>query len=200
MFWYEDEVKRVEKVRAELSYNPEVLFYGSSTFNLWDNLEESFRSYKPVNLAFGGSTIAACSWFFERIVKGYDAIKAVVIYAGDNDLGDNRHPEEVYICFFQLVTQIRERFGDIPVVYVSIKPSPRRWNIDEQIEYTNMIIEREIGKRGGNLHFVEIHDLILGENGKPNEQLFMEDGLHLNAKGHDIMKEQIGKKLAEVLG
>lgn len=200
MFWYEDEVKRVEKVRAQLSYDPEVLFYGSSTFNLWDNLEESFKKYKPANLAFGGSTIAACSWFFERIVNGYDAIKTIVIYAGDNDLGDNRHPEEVYICFFQLVSQIRERFGDIPVVYVSIKPSPVRWNIDEQIKYTNSIIEREIQKREDNLYFVAIHDLILGENGKPNERLFMNDSLHLNGQGHQILKGQIAIKLAEILG
>lgn len=199
MFWYEDEVKRVERIKEELSYTPEVIFYGSSTFNLWADLEDSFKEYKPVNLAFGGSTIAACSWFFERIVAGYEAPKAVVIYAGDNDLGNNRHPEEIYICLFQLVSQIRKRFGAIPVVYVSIKPSPVRWGIDEQIRYTNMIIERRIAELNEDIHFVSIHDLILDTTKKPDQKLFVEDGLHLNEKGHTILKDTIEKTLATIL-
>lgn len=35
MFWYEEEVLRVEKVLSNLEYLPETVFYGSSTFTLW---------------------------------------------------------------------------------------------------------------------------------------------------------------------
>ena len=110
MLWYEDEVQRVEKEKGNLAYEPKMLFYGSSSIRLWDSLYEDFREYKPVNLGFGGSTLAACVWFFDRLVGGYHP-ESMIVYAGDNDLGDGRHPEEVFIFFRQLVACARERFG-----------------------------------------------------------------------------------------
>ena len=90
MYWYENEVKGLEKERLQLTYEPSTLFYGSSTIRLWDSLFDDFKVFKPVNLGFGGSTLAACSWFFNRVVAPYDA-RSIVLYAGDNDLGDGRH-------------------------------------------------------------------------------------------------------------
>ncbi|MEO6849327.1 MAG: GDSL family lipase, partial [Mucilaginibacter sp.] len=69
MFWYEDEVKNLEKVVLKLGYEAETLFYGSSSIRLWTTLYKDFDNIKPVNLGFGGSTLAACVWFFDRIMK-----------------------------------------------------------------------------------------------------------------------------------
>ena len=46
------------------------------------------------NQAFGGSTLEACAWFFERLVVPCYP-RALVCYAGDNDLGDGRTPDQV---------------------------------------------------------------------------------------------------------
>jgi hypothetical protein len=96
MTWYHEDIKRLEKERAELTYDPKLIFYGSSSITLWDTLYADFKEYKPVNLGFGGSTLAACVWFFEQVVAPYNP-EAIILYAGDNDLGDGRHAEEVFI-------------------------------------------------------------------------------------------------------
>ncbi|MES1160748.1 MAG: GDSL family lipase, partial [Bacteroidota bacterium] len=143
MQWYENEVQRLEKETASLEYDPKMVFYGSSSIRLWDNLYQDFSDYQPVNLGFGGSTLAACVWFFDRLLTPYHP-KSIIVYAGDNDLGDGRHPEEVFIFFRQLVASTRQRFGSIPLAFISIKPSITRWNIVDSIRYTNKIIEDEI--------------------------------------------------------
>jgi len=189
MYWYEDEVKRLEKDRLEIGYDPEVIFYGSSSIRLWSSLQEDFPERKIVNLGFGGSTLAGCTWFFERIMADYQP-RALVIYAGDNDLGDGRHPEEVFIFFQQLIANSRNRFGDLPCYFISLKPSLARWNIVNQFSYTNELIEEEISKHE-NWTFIDIFKRMLNKSGLPQADLYMEDGLHLSHKGYQLWKEII---------
>lgn len=184
MFWYNEEINRLEKEKKALTYVPEMVFYGSSSFNLWDDLTVFFKEYKPINLAFGGSTMAACSWFYKKNFEGLHP-KAIMIYAGDNDLGDGRHPEEVVLFFKTLLTQIREDYGNIPVTFVSIKPSPSRWYLAGSIRYTNSKI-KELAESEENLYFIDIYEAMLNEKGEPNGDYFIEDGLHLNKKGYQV--------------
>lgn len=196
MYWYEDEVKGLEKERIKLTYEPSTLFYGSSSIRLWDTLFDDFKPFNPINLGFGGSTLAACSWFFDRVVAPYDA-KSIVVYAGDNDLGDGRHPEEIFIFFEQLANQIAQRFGDIPCYYVSIKPSIARWDLINSLRYTNNIIENEIIKRDDNWKFINIYNKMLNKDGYPDKEYFQPDGLHLSKKGYALWKQAIYARLSE---
>ncbi|MBD0294332.1 MAG: GDSL family lipase, partial [Flavisolibacter sp.] len=136
MNWYEEDVMEAISERENLSYDPETVFYGSSTIRLWDALYEDFKEYKPVNLAFGGSTLAACIWFFDRIVAPVANPQKIIVYAGDNDLGHGRHPEEACIFYQQFITRLREYFS-IPCYFISIKPSITRNDIIDKIIYTN---------------------------------------------------------------
>ncbi len=190
MYWYEDEVKRLEKDKSKLNYNPETIFYGSSTFRLWNTLYDNFKEIKPVNMGFGGSTLAACDWFFDRIMTGFDP-KKLVVYAGDNDLGDGRHPEEVFLFFLQLMVKVENRFGNIPCYFVSLKPSPARWNIIEQFKFTNNVIETEIIKRNANWHFIDIFREMIDASGKPRKDFYVADGLHLSNAGYDVWRRVI---------
>jgi lysophospholipase L1-like esterase len=188
MYWYENDVSGLEKDR-KIGYDPEVIFYGSSSIRLWSTLNEDFPDKKILNLGFGGSTLAACAWFFERILADYQP-KALFIYAGDNDLGDGRHPEEVFIFFQQLATEIKNRYGNLPCYFISLKPSISRWNLIHQFEYTNQLIEKEISKYD-NWTFIDIFTKMLDASGKPQANLYAEDGLHLSTKGYQLWKEII---------
>ena len=190
MIWYEEEVARVEKEQNQLSYIPETLFYGSSSIRLWNSLSADFAAYRPVNLGFGGSTLAACVWFFERILKGYQP-KRIVFYAGDNDLGDGRQPEEIVIFFQQLVALLNQHFPGIPFYFISIKPSPARWDIINRIQYTNQLIQAAIEKAGAHFHYINITDAMEDQAGKPLPHLFQEDGLHLSPAGYGVWKERV---------
>jgi lysophospholipase L1-like esterase len=195
MYWYEDEVRRLEKDSLNLGYAPETLFYGSSSIRLWTSLYDDFRDIKPVNLGFGGSTLAACVWFFERIMAPYNP-KRLIIYAGDNDLGDGRHPEEVFIFFQELAVKINLRFGNLPCYYISLKPSITRWHIANVYRFTNSLIENEINKYNNNWHFVDVFNKMLDATGRPDAKFFVADGLHLREKGYSLWKDVINNSIS----
>jgi lysophospholipase L1-like esterase len=190
MYWYEEDVQQVEQGLAKLTYTPQMAFYGSSSIRLWDSLYDDFSQYKPVNLGFGGSTLEACSFFFERIFRPYHP-QQLIIYAGDNDLGDGRQPAEVLSFFEQLAGQIDAAFPHTQVFYVSIKPSVARWDIVDEIQETNRLIASAINNRGGLWQYITIYNLMLNEDGKPNTSLYAEDGLHLNSKGYHVWKQAL---------
>lgn len=194
MFWYEEEIKGLEKKRDAMPDKSGLIFYGSSSFRLWKHLEAEFSAFKGINLGFGGSTLAACTWFFERVLNGFKPT-GIIIYAGDNDLGDGRHPEEVFLFYKQLLSQIRIKFGNIPVGFMSVKPSFTRWNIINSINFTNKIIEEDIKKDTNNTFFIDIHTIMTSETGFPRKDLFQLEGLHINDKGYEIWKKIIIKKL-----
>ncbi|MCF0040461.1 GDSL-type esterase/lipase family protein [Dyadobacter fanqingshengii] len=194
MNWYEDEVLRVEKESEKLSFLPETIFYGSSSINLWTTLYSDFEDIQPVNLGFGGSTLAACSWFFDRIMAQVSTAKRIIIYAGDNDLGDGRNPMEVCLYYRQLLGQIRAKFGDVPCYFISIKPSLQRWEIISQIKTANRLIQEEI-KGDPNQHYINIFPAMLDEQGTPVRELFEQDGLHLSPAGYALWKKAVRNAL-----
>ena len=194
MHWYEDEVLRVERESEKLLYQPETLFYGSSSITLWTTLYSDFKDVKPLNLGFGGSTMAACTWFFDRIMAQVSAANAIVIYAGDNDLGDGRNAMEVCLNYRQLISLVRQKFGDIPCYYISIKPSLQRWEIIAQIKTANRLILEEIEK-DPNQHYIDIFPQMLDEQGVPSKDFFEQDGLHLSSSGYALWKKAVRNAL-----
>lgn len=191
MDWYKDDVRAAIEERSKLHYEPKTIFYGSSSIRLWNSLYEDFKEFKPVNLGFGGSTLAACVWFFERIIAPIRHPEIFILYAGDNDLGDGRSAEEVLIFFREFVVKLRKHYSAIPFYYISIKPSLSRLEIIDEIVLTNLLIEKEIANMGNNNHFVNIYSSMLNGNGKPSPEYFEDDGLHLNPAGYAVWKEII---------
>lgn len=195
MFWYEDEIKRLEKQRAGLSYQPATLFYGSSSIRLWDSLANDFTHLGPVNLGFGGSTLAACTWFFERVMAGYSP-ERLIFYAGDNDLGDGRHPEEVFIFFQEFTERVMKRFGSLPCYFISLKPSINRWHLASQFNFTNQLISSEIKNNRPDWRWIDIYSAMLNTDGTPNTEYYLNDGLHLSQKGYLVWKTIIANALS----
>ena len=194
MFWYEDEIKRLESERSKITDQPDTLFYGSSTIRLWAGLGDDLKDFKPANLGFGGSTLAACDWFFDRVMKGYQP-KRLVVYAGDNDLGDGRHPEEVFIFFQQLVVRAQKQFGDMPCYFISLKPSISRWNQADQFRFTNMLIKNEIGN-DPNWRYIDLFDQLLDSSGHPKKEYYSDDGLHLSPAGYAVWAAIVKQQLS----
>lgn len=197
MYWYEQDVKHLEGERAQADYTSAVIFYGSSTFRLWDTLATDFPDFNVRNYGFGGSTLAACAWFFERLIIPVKP-QALLVYAGDNDLGDGRHPEEI-LLFFQQLIQKAEVLGNIPCYFISLKPSPARWHMAEQFRYTNNLIKSEIIRRDTNWKFVDVFYPMLEKSGQPLESLYTIDGLHLSEEGYLLWSALLNVVLARDL-
>jgi lysophospholipase L1-like esterase len=189
MYWYEDEVKYLERLPVEKKNGRKIVFYGSSSIRLWQTLEQDFPRMHSINRGFGGSTLAASAWFFSRLVVPQQP-DGLVLYAGDNDLGDGRHPEEVCLFFLQLLAQVKSCLGPIPFIFLSIKPSPSRWAIQDRISYTNQLICRELAT-GQHTYYLDVYRYMLDEKGYPLPALFAEDGLHLSKEGYRLWQEKL---------
>lgn len=165
-----------------------MIFYGSSSIRLWTTLCQDFEIYHPINLGFGGSTLEACVWYFERILQPYKP-DHIVVYAGDNDLGDGKKPEQVFHFFHQLSDRIKHSFENIPFSYISIKPSIARWKINHSITYTNKLIKQAIDQDNSKNYFVNVHDKMIDAKGYPIIKLYEPDGLHLSEEGYSLWKK-----------
>jgi lysophospholipase L1-like esterase len=81
----------LEEARAPMPRDA-VLFYGSSSIRFWQTLAQDFPELAVVNRGFGGSTLAECVEEMERLVFPVQP-RAVVLYAGENDLDQGASPE-----------------------------------------------------------------------------------------------------------
>jgi lysophospholipase L1-like esterase len=197
MQWYEQEVSAMEqRLKACPPSEGPAVFYGSSSMRMWDSLEDDFPDIGVLNLAFGGSTLEACVWFFERLVVPCHP-RSIVCYAGDNDLGDGRPPEEVVASFRKLIEKVDCHFPEAPFTMLSIKASPARWHLADQIRYTNEAIRREMQGRDRSC-FIDIFSAMLGSDGRPDESLFLEDGLHVSPKGYLVWKSLLLNRSGDI--
>ncbi len=183
MDWYEAEVAQLVNRLAAVPIAAPAVFYGSSSITLWDSLAADLACERAVNAGFGGSTLAACSHFFERIVPPLRP-SALVVYAGDNDLGDGQSPDDVVASFYGIAEQVDRRCGAIPFGFISIKPSPARAAILRDIQTVNARI-RELIERRPDGYYVDVFTPML-RGGAPRPELFSDDGLHLNRAGYDL--------------
>lgn len=149
---------------------------------MWTTLAQDFPHLDTLNLGFGGSTLAACAWFFERLVVP-TAPKSVVLYAGDNDLGDGRHLEEVYLFFCAFAEKMRRLLPGVPLYFLSVKVSPARWGIRDKIRLTNQLIRNEL-ESYPDWQYIDTTSPLLEPDGRPRFGCFEPDGLHLNRVGY----------------
>ena len=168
-----------------------ILFVGSSSIRLWKTLARDFPGARVINRGFGGSRIADSTALAERIVFPYEP-RTIVFYAGDNDLAEGRSPEQVAADYQAFVETVRARLPETRIAFISIKPSPLRWHLREKIESANQQIA---AMKGDGLVFIDSYRAMLGADGKPREEMFTADRLHMNDKGYRLWTELVKAQL-----
>ena len=168
-----------------------ILFTGSSSFRLWDNIDKSFPSHTIVNRGFGGSSLPDVIRYADNVIFPYNP-KQVVIYCGENDIAaaDSVTSKMVLQRFQHLFTLIRNRMPGVPILFVSIKPSPSRWQMKDRMIAANKSIKKFLRKQK-RTHFADVWTAMLNGDGKPMENIFKEDRLHMNAQGYAIWQKII---------
>ncbi|HKI72988.1 MAG TPA: SGNH/GDSL hydrolase family protein [Verrucomicrobiae bacterium] len=191
---WESEIKAIE---AADKTNPPphgaVLFIGSSSIRLWKTLAEDFQEYKVINRGFGGSHIIDSVAFADRIAIPYKP-RMILLYAGDNDIAAGKSPEQVLADFKAFTRKVRPRLSETKVAFISIKPSPSRWEFAEKIKAANRLIE-DFCRQDERLIYIDVFNPMLGADGKPRPELFVEDRLHLNLKGYALWTATIRSRL-----
>lgn len=183
----------IQKFEAADQANPPakggIVFIGASSFARWTNLAESFPDLNVVNRGFGGSELAECVKYASRVVVPY-APRIVVLYAGENDLNRGVTPEAIASDFVQFSHLMHTSLPTARIVVIGLKPSLLRWKLRDGMHRTNTLIRSRCAADRG-CTYVDPWPSMIGKDGTPKPELFVEDGLHLTPEGYKAWTQML---------
>ncbi len=191
--WF-NEIKRLNKRVTKLENQEQLFaFYGSSSIRLWVSMKKDLNPLNTINLGFGGSTFAWCIHYFDEIFKDVHPNK-IVLYAGENDLSEGKSPQQVLADCQELVRLIYNKYPDVNLALISLKPSVEREAMIPNIIETNILLSKYII---GELkaQFINVFAQMISSENRPRPELYISDGLHLNKKGYSIWSSVIKSAL-----
>jgi lysophospholipase L1-like esterase len=197
---FEQEILVFDSLNASVTY-PEnsVLVTGSSFVRLWKNVATDLAPLSVIHRGFGGSNISEMAYYIERIAFSH-SLKGIVMYSGSNDLtvsNNDKSPIQILETYKQIVHTIRKKFPEIPVIWIEISPSPRRWKVWDKIEETNQLI-REYAATQSSLFTVSVKNAFLDASGQPISKYFGKDTLHYNDEGYEIWGNYLSPQIHQI--
>jgi lysophospholipase L1-like esterase len=158
---------------------------------MWTDVQKYFPGYPIINRGFGGSSLEDLIRYHREVIFKYQP-KQIVIYGGENDFAtnDSISVHTVVARFKQLFSLVRARFANVAIAYISMKPSPSRRHLKIKFETANKLIQLFL-KPQKRAVFIDVYHKMVTQDGSALPHLFLEDGLHMNAKGYAIWKKLI---------
>lgn len=182
---------------AEDARNPPpaqpVVFAGSSSFRMWSPLAADFPGVPVLNRGFGGSQVRDLAWHADAVAIRYQP-RMVLLYAGDNDIDAGRSPRQVLADTQVLVSRLRASLPRATIAWVSIKPSPLRIDQLPAQREANALVEAWLRTQPDTV-YIDVTTPMLDADGRPREELFIGDRLHMNADGYAIWREAVAPAL-----
>jgi hypothetical protein len=158
------------------------LFIGSSSIVKWVTLAKDMAPLPVINRGLGGAHVEYVNRWFDELIRPYRP-RAIVFYAGENDLAAGKSVERVINDFDAFMVRKREALGDTPVYFISIKPSKLRFDEFARQSAINDEIHAQ-AQHSSDLHFIDVVTSML-DDGHP-KSLFADDGLHMDADGYAV--------------
>lgn len=189
-----DDIAAFERAdRANPARKGGIVFVGSSSIRLWTTLAEDFSGLPVLNRGFGGSQLPEVIAYVDRIVVPYEP-RQVVVYCGANDIANGRTPAQVTADFQKLVSLIHAKLPQTEVAFISIATNPARWSQVDRVRAANRAIAAWAETQPG-VEFIDVFSEMLGPDGRPRPDIFVEDRLHMNRKGYELWRRIIAPRL-----
>ena len=189
---FADEIKKFRQTDSvQMPPQHAILFVGSSSFTKWTDVQQYFPAHKIINRGFGGSRLLDVMMYADDVIFPYQP-KQIVIYCGENDIAynDTVSAQTVTNRFVTLFEVVRSIWDTVPVAFVSIKPSPSRDKFRPVVVEANKLIKNFLASKS-NTVFIDVYSKMLAADGNPMPDIFIEDRLHMNAKGYAIWQKAI---------
>lgn len=189
---FKSEVNAIQEKNKHLikTENKHVVFTGSSSIRIWENLFEIFKDSTIVNTGFGGSKASDLLYYIDELVINFNP-KKVVIYEGDNDISSGQEINFIYKNILKIIERIKDKNDKIKIILISAKPSISRWHLKDKYIQLNQKY-RELANKSDFIEFADTWSAMV-ENGVLKKDIFIEDGLHLNEKGYEIWEKTLKK-------
>lgn len=169
-----------------------ILFVGSSSIRMWPTAV-AFPDNIVINRGFGGAEFPDIFYYFEQVITAYAPAK-ILLYVGDNDVSRGKSADAVFADYLKLVEWIQRDLPDAELHFISVKPSPARW------QYWPVMVEvnRRVAAHAADDHKLGYIDLAasLLVDAEPGPY-YISDGIHLNAAGYEGWREVLAPIIAE---
>ena len=205
--WEKAIVALEEKNKTEATTNNSILFFGSSSIRRWDTIAQDMSPWPTIQRGYGGAKLTDASHYADRVIGSYlgatnpKRCKAVVIFVA-NDIGGKESdvsPLDVANRFARLHSYIRSKDRTMPVFWIEVTPTHKRWEQWPKIAEATQQIQNVLDP-DPYAYMIPTAGAYIGSDGKPRPELFVEDQLHLNSDGYKIWSAIIKTHLHQRLG
>ncbi|KQC28510.1 GDSL-type esterase/lipase family protein [Flagellimonas eckloniae] len=194
---FASEVEEIQK-RMDSIWVPSeetIVFTGSSSIRMWNDLQERFLDIQIANTGFGGSQAKDLELYQDELILNYNP-KKVFIYEGDNDINAKQRPKAILGTFERILDNLHQKNPDLEIVLISAKPSISRWHLRGKYKRFNKKLNKLAAERT-KVSYTDVWNIMLNKR-KLKKELFIEDGLHMNKKGYDlwysVLKDSVNTK------
>ncbi|MDA1092443.1 MAG: GDSL-type esterase/lipase family protein [Acidobacteria bacterium] len=190
--------ERMQAFEADAPTRPEgaIVLTGSSSFARWLTMEADLAPLTVIPRGFGGSQMSDVLNHVDRLVLPYKP-RAVAIYEGDNDSFGGDAPETVAGELKQIIAKIHAELPDTRIYVLSVKPSLARVSVWDRAQATSALYQKIVDS-DERLHYIDVVTPFLKADGKVMDDVFVDDGLHLNDKGNAIWAAAIKAALMPI--
>jgi lysophospholipase L1-like esterase len=186
---FEREIAVLKRKVSQLKNQKTVtVFYGSSSIRLWKNMAEDLAPHQTLNLGFGGAFIHSLSHYFEDLFDGLTP-QNIMLYLGGNDLTLGFDATRIVADISSFMEMIHKKFPKANIYNISIKPSFERENELKEIRRINAGVQA-LADRLPYLHQLHLYEKLMDGN-QIRRDVLLQDGLHLNGKGYNALKELV---------
>jgi lysophospholipase L1-like esterase len=191
--WEADMIRFEALDKAHPPAPDSILFIGSSSIRLWKTLAGDFPDQSVINRGFGGSQLVDSLYFADRIATPYRP-RMIVMYAGANDISSGKSALQVFGDYRAFVAKIHTALPACRIAFIAIAGNPARWSQVDRIREANRLIQSHC-QSDPRLIFIDTFSAMLGQDGLPKPDIFVNDQLHMNEKGYAIWRALIGPHL-----
>lgn len=188
---FEPQIQAFEEADAQtMPPTGAIVCVGSSSMRGWhEHLADDLAPLTVIPRGFGGSNFNDLMVYADRIVLKYRP-RAIMVYEGDNDTAHGISPEKTAAMFAAFVTRVHSELPDCRIYFLSIKPSVSRWSIWPVMDEANQLIEIQC-QSDERLTYLDIATVMLGEDGTPRPDIFLDDNLHMNRSGYESWRDAV---------
>ena len=187
---WENEIAAFEKADgAQPPPSDGVVFLGSSNIRMWNTLAGDFPELNVINRGVGGANLAELAVVANRLVPAAKP-RAVVVSAGGNDIAAGATAEAVRDAFALLVKNLRAQLPDVKIAFLAMLPSEMRWEQKDRQQEANEAVRDFIAARvaaegnAAGLIYIDANAAVLGPDGRPAVECFLDDKLHPSTIGN----------------
>jgi hypothetical protein len=159
------------------------IFVGSSTIRRWESLVADMAPLPAVNRGFGGARMDQVNVYFDQTVGRHNP-RAVVLYAGANDINAGESPDQVFADVETFLFLKTSKLGPTPVYLIANAVVPARIEQRAEVETLNAKLKALADQRD-DLVYIDPGPRMFDGQGRL-KPVFVEDGIHMNREGYEL--------------